>query len=75
MSRRRFLRLAENEFRRLYRAGGCDPEIACLRSLSASARARMQLRRDLRVKAELAEMDETILDEMYGQLCRSDIDD
>ena len=67
MSRRRFLRLAENEFRRLYRAGGCDPEIACLRSLSASARARLQLRRDRRAKAKMRKIDE--------RLWPSDIDD
>lgn len=40
----------------LHRLDGCDPDIHCLRSLSPGARQRMQLRRDLANRSELARM-------------------
>lgn len=40
----------------LHRVDGCDPEVHCLRSLSAASRRRMQLRRDLANRDKLTAM-------------------
>ena len=52
--------LATHELSALHRQDGCDPEIACLRSLSPSARKRMQLRRDQQTKAQISRMDDRL---------------
>lgn len=40
----------------LHRQDGCDPDIHCLRSLSPTARQRMQMRRDTSKRERLAGM-------------------
>ena len=59
-------RAAERSFQRkqelaaVHRIGGLDPSIACLRSMSPTARARMQIRRD--------GQDRTLLEGLWNQM-------
>ncbi|MGP1257092.1 MAG: hypothetical protein ACTS10_21940 [Kiloniellales bacterium] len=44
----------------LHRLDGCDPDIHCLRSLSPSARQRMQIRRDKAARERISEMSDIL---------------